>query len=121
MGTTTVALPRIKEVWMLQNERGVVFLESTRRRIARVLGGTVFHAGDWVERPAGLSWQEATTLDEEGHTLLSPFGLELVYNERTRAMPLGPLPPDVSPDEARERDLLAREILNVLHPEEVDR
>ncbi len=117
---TTFERPRIKEVWKLQNERGIVFLESTRRRIARVLGGTVFRSGDWVERPAGMSWEDALQIDPEGHSTLSPFGLELVFDSQTRTSYLGPLPTDISAEEAFERDVLAHEILNVLHPEDSD-
>lgn len=118
MGTTTVLLPRIKEVWKLQNERGIVFLESTLGRRARVLGGTVFHAGDWVERPSGLSWGEALATDDDGHTQLSPFGLELVYDAGSRSSIRGPLPAEVSPEESRERDLIVRELLSLLHSED---
>jgi len=121
MGTTSVNLRRIKEVWVLRNERGTVFLESTGRRIARVLGGTVFSAGDWVERPAGISWEDALQRDDDGHSLLSPFGLELVFDSRTRSSLLGPLPSEVPDDELRERDRLVREILNVLHPDEFEK
>jgi len=117
---TTLELPRIREVWKLQNERGFVFLESTRRRIARVLGGTVFRSGDWVERPAGISWEAALHTDGEGHSGLSPYGLELVFDSRTRSSHIGPLPPELSAEEAFERDLLAHEILSVLHPEDSD-
>ena len=117
---TTFALPRIKEVWKLQNERGIVFLESTRRRVARVLGGTLFRSGDWVERPAGMTWVEALQTDLEGHSALSPQDLELVFDSQTRTTRLGPLPHDVSAEEAFERDVLAHEILSVLHPEDSD-
>jgi len=117
---TTFALPRIKEVWKLQSERGIVFLESTRRRIARVLGGTVFRSGDWVERPAGITWDEALQADLEGHSALSPLDLELVFDSQTRTSWIGPLPHDVSAEEAFERDVLAHEILSVLHPEDSD-
>jgi len=117
---TTFALPRVKEVWKLQNERGIVFLESTRRRIARVLGGTVFRSGDWVERPAGMTWDEALRMDVDGQSALSPFRLELVFDSQTRTSWIGPLPRDVSAEEAFERDVLAHEILSVLHPEDSD-
>lgn len=117
---TTYDIRRVKQVWKLRNERGIVFLESTTRRIARVLGGTVFHSGDWVERPAGISWEEALATDEEGHSVLSPFGLELVFDAKTRTSVLGPLPLTLLPEEARERDLLVRDILSVLHPEDID-
>ena len=117
---TTYALPRTKAVWKLQNERGTVFLESTRRRIARVLGGSVFRSGDWVERPAGMTWEEALHMDSEGHSVLSPFGLELVFDSQSRTSKLGPLPQEVSAEEAFERDVLAHEILSVLHPEDSD-
>ena len=117
---TTFAIPRAKEVWKLQNERGIVFLESTRRRIARVLGGTVFRSGDYVERPAGISWEEALQPDPEGHSTLSPFGLELVFDAQDRTARIGPLPPYISAEEAHERELLAHEVLSVLHPENSD-
>lgn len=117
MGTTSVLLPRVREVWLLQNERGIVFVESTMGRLARVLGGTVFHAGDWVERPSGISWEDALATDEEGHTRLSPFGLELVYDARSHSSILGPLPAEISQEEALERDRLVREILTILHPD----
>jgi len=117
---TTFAISRIKEVWKLQNERGVVFLESTRRRIARVLGGTIFRSGDWVERPAAMSWEQALEMDPEGHSMLSPFGLELVFDSQSRSSWIGPLPEEVSAEEAFERDVLAHEILSVLHPEDSD-
>jgi|SRR5579862_1513823 len=115
---TTIELPRVKEVWKLQNDQDFVFLESTRRRIARVLGGNVFRSGDWVERPAGISWEEALHTDGEGRSALSPFGLELVFDFQTRSSWIGPLPTDVSAEEAFERDVLAHEILSVLHPED---
>jgi len=120
MMATTIDLPRVKEVWKLHNAQGFVFLESTQRRIARVLGGTVFRSGDWVERPAAISWEEALHTNEEGHSSLSPDGLELVFDSRTRWSRIGPLPPEVSAEEAFERDVLAHEILSVLHPEDSD-
>lgn len=113
--TSTAILrpPTSRGVWMLRRGNGVVFLKPSTRRVARVVGGTLFRIGDGVELPSGISWKDALGVREDGDTALSPYELRLAFDSRTGTWTLGPLPDTLSPREARERDLLARDVCSL--------
>jgi len=54
--------------------------------IGEVVAGTSFVAGDWVRRPAWLTWKEAANSDHRGNTNVGPFDLELVGDAVTGAL-----------------------------------
>jgi hypothetical protein len=49
-------------------------------RWAEVLRSNHWAPGDWVERPTWIDWEEAAELTVEGHSVLSPRQLSLVYD-----------------------------------------
>jgi len=117
--TTTAILrpPTSRGVWMLRRGNGVVFLQPSARRMARVIGGTLFRIGDGVELPPGLRWEEALRTRADGDTALSPYELRLAFDSRTGTWSLGPLREDLHPREVRERDQLARDVASLFETE----
>jgi hypothetical protein len=82
-----------------------------------VVGGTLFRPGDGVELPKGISWEEGLRPRGNADTTLSPYDLRLAFDSFTRSWKLGPPPTSAAlPEhEARERDLLARDVSTFLH------
>jgi len=90
-----------------------------------VLGGNLFHAGDWVELPRGRAWSRARLSDRRGNTKVSPLQLAQAYDGASESWffdprPGSPAEPRPGPD-VDESEILAREVSAMLadDPEEL--
>lgn len=73
-------MPSKKIRIVLTDAKGWVELRLLSRRWAEVLRGSLWAKGDWVECPPWIDWKEAGELTVEGHTVLPPWHVRLVYD-----------------------------------------
>ena len=83
--------------FFLSDSQHWVELRPLSKRWAEVVRGSLWAPGDWVERPRWIDWKEAVEITHEGHSVLSPAHLSLVYDALADAFLFRSPSPDVSP------------------------
>src|SRR5262245_10790595 len=65
---------------VLEHATSWIELRMLSGRWAEVVRGNLWAKGDWVECPPWVDWAEAGELTLEGHTVLPPTLVRLVYD-----------------------------------------